>query len=291
MARENVYLNGRIVPAERATVSVSDAGLLHGASVFTTMLARNGVVFRLDRHLSRLLEAVRLLDLKSDATAESLTDATYALLEANGLKAARLRITLTPGSIHDDEPTTLITAAPLPEYPGEWYEKGIAVVVSSFKQSPGDVTYGRKTGCYLPRILAMREAAAKGAAEALWFTTDNRLAEGCFTNVFLVLEGRVLTPPRDTPVLPGVVRQAVLEVCGELGIECSDDGALGVKEMLAAEEVFVTASCSGLRPVVRIEGHIVGREIPGEVTRKIMAGYAQLLERECANPEILRKKG
>jgi len=290
MATENVYLNGRIVPAEVATVSVSDAGLLHGASVFTTMLARNGVVFRLDRHLSRLLETVRLLDLRTDATAESLTDATYALLEANGLKAARLRITLTPGSIHDGEPTTLITAVPLPEYPAEWYEKGIAVVVSSFKQSGGDVTYGRKTGCYLPRVLAMREAAAKGAVEALWFTTDNRLAEGCFTNVFLVLDGVVLTPPRDTPVLPGVVRQAVLELCGRLGIACGDDRPLTVKEMLAAEEVFVTASCIGIRPVRRIEGHVVAARTPGEVTRKIMSAYQELLARQCASPEVSRKK-
>ena len=287
MPSENVYLNGRIVPADQATVSVSDAGLLHGASAFTTMLGHNGVVFRIERHLARLRETVDLLSLRVDpglATAESLTEATYELLRANELSESRIRITLTPGDVRRDAPTTLITADPLGELPKEWYEKGISVVVSSFKQAEGEVTYGRKTGCYLPRVLARREAAAKGAEEALWFTAANRLAEGCFSNVFLVLGGEVFTPPLDTPVLGGVVREAVLELCPSLGIAHHDDRELTVREMLDAEEIFLTGSCVGIRPVVRIERHGVGDEAPGEITRRIMRSYRELLDRECKAP-------
>ena len=282
MAAGKVHFNGRIVPADEARVSISDAAFLHGASAFTTMLAHNGVVFRLDRHLDRLLETVQLLDLRTTATAEGLTAATRDLLTANEIAEARVRITLSPGSIRGGGPTTVITADPLPDYPAEWYDKGIGVVVSSFRQGGTDPSYGHKTGCYLPRVLARQEAAAKGFDEALWYTADNRLAEACFCNVFLVVGGVVYTPPRSTPVLPGIVREAVLELCGTLGLAYHDDKPLTVREMLAAGEMFLTSSCAGVRPVVRVEGHAVGEERPGEVTRKIMSAYRELLDRECS---------
>ena len=291
MGKDNVYLNGRIIPAEQAAVSVSDAGFLHGASCFTTMLAHKGVVFRFDRHIERLMDTVRLICLRTDATGERLKEATYNLLAANELKEARVRITLTPGSagtgrVGDVEgespPTTVITAGALPDYPKSWYAKGISAVVSSFKQARGDPTIGHKTGCYLLRVLARQEAAAKGAEEALWYTTENYLAESCFCNVFLVLKGKVCTPPRDTPVLPGVVRGAVIELCRELNIECEAETQLTVREMLAAEEMFLTSATTGIRPVVRAERHPVGDERPGKVTRIIMEAYCELLDKECS---------
>lgn len=276
-----VFLNGELVPASMACVSIGDAGLLHGASVFTTMRAHRGQVFRFDQHLQRLGETVRVLNLRTDATVEVLRGAVAAVLAANELQEARVRITLTPGNVAAEQSTTLVTADPLGALPESWYQKGITAVVCSFKQGQGDPTYGHKTGSYLPRILARQEAAAKGAEEAFWFTPDNRLAEACFSNVFLVLEGKVHTPPRDTPVLPGIVRGAVLELCGQLGIAADEQTPLTVREMLAAKEVFITSSLSGVRPVVRIERHAVGDEKPGEVTKKIMSAYQDLLDKEC----------
>lgn len=280
MANSKVFLNGRIIDAASACISISDAGFLHGASTFTTMLAHNGKVFRLDRHLERLGETVRLLGLNTDATVKTLRQAVRDVLTANDLQSARVRIMLTPGSVNDERPTTLVTAQAIGETPAHWYEKGIDVVVTSFKAHKGDITCGYKTGCYLPRMLARQEAAVKGAQDALWFTGDNYLAEGCTSNVFLVLDGKVLTPPRDTPVLPGIVREAVLELCRDLSIPADDQTPLTVREMLAAQEVFLTSSVAGIRPVVRIERHSVGDEKPGEITRRIIAAYHQLLDRE-----------
>ena len=281
MSQLQVHLNGQLVDAESASVSVFDTGFLHGGSTFTTMLAHNGVVFRLADHLSRLLETVDLLGIRATATAESLTRAVEEVLAANGLAEARMRMTLSPGSTKSDEPTTLVTAEPLPEYPAEWYERGVAVVISSFRQSMADPTFGYKTGCYFPRVLARQEAQRKGAEEALWFTPDNRLAEACFCNVFLVRDGAVATPPRDTPVLPGVVRQTVMELCETLDIECVDQSALTIHDVLAADEVFLTSSTMGVRPVVRIERHVVGEEKPGDITRQLMAAYRRILDDEC----------
>ncbi len=277
-----MHLSGRIVPASQAAVGVGDAGLVHGASVFTTMRVHHGRVFRLDRHLERLLATATHFALRTDATAELLTAATGELLAANGLVEGRARITLTPGPADGRGPcTTLITADPLPPQPDEWYRRGIGVIVSSYKQPRDDPLAGYKTGCYLPRLLALREAAAKGVEEALWFTADNLLAEASFCNVFMVLGGRVLTPPLSTPVLPGIVRAAVLELCGAGGIECDDSRPLTVRDLLRAEEVFLTSAVSGVRPVVRVERHPVGEEKPGPITRRLMEAYGKLLDREC----------
>ncbi|MFP3937082.1 MAG: aminotransferase class IV [Phycisphaerae bacterium] len=289
---ENVYLNGNVIPRGEAKVSAFDAGLLHGASAFTTMLARAGRVFRLQRHLHRLMHTVSVLDLRTDATAENLEKAVYQLLSANELSDARVRVTLTPGAVgrmgegeQDEPPTTLITAEPLPEYPSEWYEKGIGVVISPFKQLAGDPAFGFKTGCYMPRVLARKEAAAKGYDEALWFTTENLLAEACFCNVFLVREGEVRTPPVGTPVLPGVVREAVIELCEQLDLPCDADAPLTIDDVLAAEEIFLTSSTAGIRPVARVEKHPVGDDKPGVIARKLMEAYEQLLVSECGPRE------
>jgi branched-chain amino acid aminotransferase len=327
MSDLQVFLNGRLVPASQASVGVFDAGLLHGASVFTTMLAHKGKVFRMGRHLRRLLDTCQSLGLLSGLAEDELASAVGEVLRANDLAEARMRITLTPGSVREDGagPTTLITAEPLQEYPRAWYEKGVSVVVSSYRQMPGDPAYGRKTGNYLSRMLARREAAQKGVEEALWYTPDNHLAEACFCNVFLVLEksaagagttdvgttgvspvehsacpdpdGRdarrtqdasatgtftVHTPPLDTPVLPGIVREAVIELCGSLGVACDDRTPLTVRHMLAAREMFLTSSTAGLRPVVRVERHAVGDERPGPLTSRLMQAYRELLDRECA---------
>jgi len=284
MSDEKVHLNGKLIDAAEARISVGDVGFLHGGSVFTTLGAFHGQPFRLDRHVNRLLATAELLGMRVGTDAETLARAVDELLAANALDRARLRITLTPGDVRTDEPTALITAVDLPAYPPEWFTDGITVVVSSYTQWQGDPTYGHKTGCYFPRILARQEAHRKGATEALWFTAEKHLAEGCFTNVFLVCGGTVLTPPRDTPVLPGVTRAAVLELCGELGIPSNDQNPLTVKEMLAAEEIFLTAGTMGLVPVAHVERHDVGDATIGPITRRLTEAYWTLVDRETAPP-------
>ena len=281
MSGQYVHLNGRLVAADEAVVKVSDAGFLHGASSFTTMRAHNGVVFRLASHLSRLLGTVELLGLRTDATPETLTAAVSELLSANALCDARVRITLTPGSIAGGDPTVVITADALPEYPARWYTEGILVSIAELRQSPGDIACGRKTGCYFPRILAMRTAAAREAQEALWFTPAGHLAEGCFCNVFLLSGAELLTPPLDTPVLDGILRGVVMELCQTLNIKCGDTRPLGGRDLLDADEVFLTSSCNGIRPVVRVEDHVIAGGKVGAITAQIMKAYEEILEVEC----------
>ncbi|NLF29420.1 MAG: hypothetical protein GX591_00880 [Planctomycetes bacterium] len=284
MDEPKVYLNGAILDESAARIPVSDAGFLHGASTFTTMAVFNGRPFRMDRHLKRLLETVGLLGLRTDQTAEGLAKAVMEVLAANGLDdRARVRITLSGGDLRTGEPTSVVTATPLPEYPGEYYTRGVLAVIAPFRQIAGDPTFGAKTGCYFPRILARQEAARKGAVEALWFTTTGRLAEGCFTNIFLVTGGRLRTPPRDTPVLPGVTRQAVLELAAELKIPADDQSELIIDDLLGADEVFITASTMGVVPVVQVEAGIIAEGAVGPVTKRLMDALNRLIDSETRN--------
>ena len=284
MSQSYVYLNGTILPAEEATVSVFDTGLLHGASVFTTLLGHNGRPLRLQRHLKRLLDNADRIGLRHGSSAEELTKAVNEVLAANRLTEARIRVTLTPGAVagpgEEPRPATIVTASAV-ENPPHWYEKGLGVMVSRFRQFGGDPAAGIKSGCYLGRVLARQEAAAAGLDEALWFTPAGDLAEACFCNVFLIRQGTVWTPPLETPVLPGIVREAVIELCQKHKIPCKADQPLTIKNCLAAEEMFLTSSVAGVRPVVRLERHAIGEEKPGPLTGKILAAYRKLLQEEC----------
>jgi len=274
MAEQSVYLNGSIIPLGCARIGISDAGFLHGASVFTTMLAHNGRVFRLDRHLSRLMETAEFVDIQTDATADLLRAAVEGVIGVNGLREARVRITLTPGKIGEGKPVTLVTAEELQPNPEWWYDDGISVVESSISQPVGTATAGLKTGCYFPRVQAYHKAEQSGAAEALWYTVDRCLAEACFSNVFLVSNNQVRTPPLDTPVLPGIVRQTVIEICEQFGVRCDDKTPLGDDDISNADEIFLTASCAGIRPVVKVEGKSVAGGKPGHLTKKITTSRA-----------------
>ncbi|MDY7010260.1 MAG: aminotransferase class IV [Planctomycetota bacterium] len=286
MTDRYVYLNGRIVPEPEASLSVFDTGFLHGASVFTTLRSHNGAAFRLDRHIGRLLEMAEQIGISHDATAEGLTAAVADVLKANDIAEGRIRITISPGPVGMDRPTVVVTASALEAYPQWWYTKGIGAIVSGVRQFTGDPTSGLKTGCYLPRVLARQAAATAGAEEAIWFTETGHLAEACFCNVFIVRNGEVSTPPLETPVLPGVVRQAVIELCEKLNIPCHIDKPITGEDVSAADEIFLSSSTAGIRPVVRIAKNPVGDEKPGPITKKLISAYENLLEQECPKDQI-----
>jgi branched-subunit amino acid aminotransferase/4-amino-4-deoxychorismate lyase len=120
----------------------------------------------------------------------------------------------------------------------------------------------------------------KKAAEAIWFTTDGRLAEGCVSNVFLVKGGAMGTPPVATPVLPGVARRAVLEVAAKENIQFVER-ELFINDLLEAEEVFLTNVIMGVMPVVGIEAHTVGDGKVGPVVKRLMGCYESMVRQRC----------
>ena len=281
---EKIFLNDKLVDADKACVSVTDSGLLYGAGLFETMRSYNGVVFSLKDHLDRLFFSAGALSINNTYDREYITDAIYKVLKANKLTDARLRLTLTGGPMSEPEEkrksTMLIVAAKLQPYPPEYYQKGILVVLSPFRQNTAEPIYGHKTTSYFSRMLALKSAHQKGAAEALWFTVDNRLAEGCISNVFLVKDSKLYTPPIETPVLAGVSRKTVFQIALENSIEFIEKN-LYISDLLDADEIFLTNVIMQILPVNSVEKHIVGNAKPGPVTKKLQNKFEEFIKTEC----------
>jgi len=281
---EKVFLNDKLVDIDKACISVTDSGFLYGAGLFETMRSHNGVVFALTDHLDRLFTSAEVLSINNSYEREYITEAIDKLLDANKLTDARLRLTLTNGPMAEIEQqrksTLLITATKLRSYPPEYYKKGVMVVLCPFKQNPIDPTSGRKTTSYFSRMIALNLAHQKRAAEALWFTVDNRLAEGCISNVFLVKDSALYTPPINTPVLAGVARKTVCELATRNSIKLTEKD-LSIDDVLGADEIFLTNVIMQVMPITKVEKHIVGDGQVGPITKKLHKSFEELVKKDC----------
>ncbi len=279
---EKVFLNDRIVDASDAHISVTDSGLLYGMGLFETMRCNNGRVFAIDDHLERLFNSIKVLALHNTYDKNYIKDAIGKVIEASGLSDARVRLTLTNGTPAAEgkiEPTLLITATKLVPYPDQYYEKGTRVILTDFRQNSSDPTVGHKTTNFFARMLALNIAHQKKVAEALWFTTEGYLAEGCVSNVFLVKDSVLCTPSLDTPVLPGVMRKAVCQIAKEKSIELVEK-KLVISDLLGADEVFLSNVIMAVLPVIAVEAKTIGDGKVGEITKKLMDGVNEVISKE-----------
>lgn len=279
---DKVFLNTDLIERDAAHVDVSDTGLLYGAGLFETLRVCRGRIFAAPDHIERLLASARTLEIRHEFTADFLLQSMHRTVRANELLEARLRLTLTNGTLNPEgtpTPTLLITAIPLVPYPKEYYEKGITVTLTEHRQNPQDPLAGHKTTSYYGRLLVLHQAYQKRCAEALWFTPENRLAEGSITNVFLVKKGELFTPPLDTPVLPGVMRKHVLSIAAQNGITCREQ-ILTLHDMMEADEMFLTNVIMGVMPVSAFEAHTVAEGKVGDLTKRLMQWTRDLLEKE-----------
>jgi branched-subunit amino acid aminotransferase/4-amino-4-deoxychorismate lyase len=281
-----VFLDGRFLAAAEAAVSVFDASYLHGAGLYETIRAEQGRAFRLETHLDRMVRSAGALHIPIHRRDLPTQEVVSELLTRNGLTRARVRITLSGRSTHaetsdaEPRPSICVTAADLASYSGALYESGSAVVVCDFRLSPTDPLAGHKTTSYLPRLLGLHQAHEARCVEALWFTTANVLAEGCLSNVFVVRRGAIATPGLDTPVLPGIARSLVLELCRSQGMDM-EEKALTIDDLLGADEVLLTNSIMQVVPVIRVEKHDIGEGRVGPIACELLAEYRRTVKAEC----------
>lgn len=255
-----LWLDGALLPDEAAAIPITDRGLLLGEGLFETLAVWDGRILELDAHLGRLARSANILDLPLGWSVEALAAAMASLLAAERLTGGRavLRLTLTGGDgprgllpAAQARPRLLITARPMDALPAS----PAVIVVAPFAVSATSPLRGHKTLSALEQILARRHAAALGADEALMVNTAGHLVEASAANLFLVAGGRLLTPPLSDGALPGVTRARVLDLAAEAGIGVDADTSLGLQDLAAAEEAFLTNSLIGIRPVASAAGH------------------------------------
>lgn len=281
---EQVFLNDKLIDVDKACLSVTDSGFLYGAGLFETMRSHNGTVFALADHLDRLFFSAHSLSINNPYEKEYIADAVYKVLGANKLADARLRLTFTNGPMaeadDDRKPTLLITATKFQAYPAEYYKNGVLVALCPFRQNPHDPTCGHKTTSYYSRMIALNAAHQRRAAEALWFTPDNHLAEGCVSNVFLVKDSTLFTPPIETPVLAGVARKTVCQLALKNSIELIEK-ELTINDVLDADEAFLTNVIMQVMPITKVEKHTVGDGKVGPTVKKLQRSFTEFVENEC----------
>jgi len=283
-----IYLNGRLIPHSKAQLSPFDHGFLYGYGLFETMRAYQGHIFRLDRHLARLRRSAQSLSLTHSILnivegKQSLEVACLAILEANKLKDARLRLTvsagegdMTPDPVTCSNPTVLVTAQYIVSLPSQKYESGFKAALSSLHRNSQSPLSRLKSTCYMENILARMAARATGCDEAILLNEQGYLAEGSTTNIFLASNGELITPSLESGVLPGITREAVLEIARAANIKTLER-QVELKELIEAEEAFITNSILELMPLTWFEGKPIGTGKPGQLTKELLDAYRKLV--------------
>jgi len=281
-----VYLNGHFLPREQALVSVFDHGFLYGDGIYETMRAYQGRIFLVDKHLARLKRSSRAIGLTLPLTIDKVRDALEESLRVNKLGDAYLRIQISrgPGEIGLDPalciaPTTVIVAKPFKDYPASQYEKGVsAAIVTTRRNHPLALPPAVKSTNFLNNILAKRESLRTNAAEGIMLNWEGYVAEGTVSNVFIVKKGILLTPHTRTGILEGVTRGLVLQLARRRRIR-TREALLTPRDLLGADECFLTNTTMEIMPVTRIGRRRIGTGRPGPITTTLRTAYGKEVAR------------
>jgi len=271
-----VWLNGEIVRESEARISPRDHGLLVGDGVFESVRITAGQAFALGRHLARLSRSAGALGLDLPAVAV-LREAVSDVLAATGIVEGRLRITATSGpggysSARPAGPATVVVAA---EEAPPW-SPHVAVVTVPWPRNERGAAAGVKTTSYAENVVALRRAHAAGASEAIFANTRGDLCEGTGTNVFLVLEGRLVTPPLSVGCLAGVTRQLALEITD------ATEETVPLSALVSADEAFLTSTTRNVHSISAVDGTVLPA-YPGPATRAARQAFREL-EAENLDP-------
>ena len=283
---EIIYLNGDLIPGSQAKLSPFNFGFLYGYGLFETMRSYGSSIFRLDRHLARLHDAAKTLGIADKLTALDLEKACHDVLKANKLTEARLRLTMTAGEgdiIPNPDTcsgvTVFIVARKLVTPSAESYQRGYSAILSSYHRNSRSPLSRLKSTSYLENVLARQEARAAGVDEAVLLSEKDYVAEGSTTNIFLLSRQMLITPSIESGALPGITREAVLELAKSMGITVVvQEVKLG--ELQTAGETFLTNSIVEIVPLTRLDDKPIGSGKPGPITQQLMSSYQELVAKE-----------
>ncbi len=277
-----VYVNGRFVAKEKALVSVFDHGFLYGDGIYETLRSYQGKIFLLSKHLARLKQSAEAISLSLPLPLEKIGDALKEALTVNKVREAYLRIQISRGAgeIGLDPalcpaPTMVIVTRPFKDYPQEHYEKGVTLaLVRTRRNHPLALSPTIKSTNFLNNILAKIESIKAGAYEGIMLNWEGKVAEGTISNIFVVRKGVLMTPDLETGILEGVTRDLVLHLARKAGIAVNE-APLHPKDVLRADECFITNTTVEVMPVRAVDGTAIGNGSPGAVTRKLMQAYKE----------------
>lgn len=279
------WLNGELCDQAQAKVPALDRGFLYGETLFETLRFDAGGIHWLSRHLARIEEAAQRLDFHWPTPVSELANCLRAVAAANGVAEGVLRLTLSRGQsarglspAGASQPTLLITQSALPEDLASRWHSGYRLVRTPWrKPAPDMLPAWAKHGNYLGAILALRAAQEAGADDALLCTHDGLAAEATTSNLFFLIDGQLHTPDLTSGALPGILRAAVLECAGALGLP-TVQGPIDEAAWTRASEVFLTNAVRGLMPVAAIDDQTYA--VPGRLTQQLATDVRHATEKQ-----------
>jgi len=282
----NIYIDGRFYPKSEAKVSVYDHGLLYGDGVFEGIRAYGGVVFKLKEHIDRLYTSAHTIMLQVPLRKDQMTKAVLDTLKKNGLRDAYIRLVVTRG-VGDlgldprkcSKATVIVVTEPtVTLHSKEKKEKGITAMIAWVKRDPVDATsHEVKSLNYLNSVLAKIESNTAGVDEAICLDKTGFVCEGVAENVFIVRDGRVVTPPTSTGALHGITRAVVMQLAERLGFAVAERN-ITPTELFTADEVFLTGTAAEVTPVIEVNKRTIGDGKPGPITRKLMREFYKMVK-------------
>lgn len=275
-----IYLNGEFVRKHEAKVSVFDHGFLYGDGIFEGIRCYEGNIFRLDDHLKRLYESALSIMLEIPLSYEEMKAAVVETVRKNRLMNSYIRLVVSRGEgdlgldpRNCSKPNVIIIADQIKLYPQELYDNGMEIVTIPTRRNVPDALNPKiKSLNYLNNILAKIEAARAGVMEALMLNTEGYVCECTGDNIFIVKDGRVLTPPTYLGALDGITRRVIMEICREKGIECLEQ-PFTRHDVFVADECFLTGTAAEIIPVTKLDGRPIGTGKPGPITHQLIGEF------------------
>ena len=280
-----VYIDGEYYPKSQAKISVYDHGFLYGDGVFEGIREYNSVVFKLKEHIDRLYRSAHAITLKIPITKDEMINAVLETLRKNKLKDSYIRLIVTRG-LGDlgldprkcPKPSIIIITDTISIRAGNAKETGITTMISWVRRNPVDATtHEIKSLNYLNSVLAKIEANACGVDEAICLESNGYIAEGVGENIFIVNNGKILTPPTSTGALAGITAEVVEGIADKLDLKLEVTN-LTPFMLFTADEGFFTGTAMEMVPIREVNKRQIGNGKPGPLTKKLMVEFQKVIE-------------
>jgi len=272
------YFNGEFMPYSEVNIDLEDRGYLFADGIYEVINSYNGKAFKMEEHFERLKNSAKAVNF-NDINYDKLIKDAYKLIEKNGLKDAKLYLQVTRGTAershaYPDNLTVniLMLVKKLKRYSKKYYEEGVKAIT---------VPDERWSKCYikslmlLPNCMAKTKAHRAGALEAIQ-VRDGFVTEGTSTNLFIVKNNEVVTPPATNYILNGITRQVALEIGNKLELRMTEK-SIPLANLYNADEVFLSGTTTEIMPVVKVDGKIINDGKPGEISLKVLKEFRKLL--------------